>query len=294
MSDAPRQSLTLIVTVTDSDRCAHELERLSVKLAAGWARVPGVRTACLALLPALPRAPCALLFESSFVGDLAHLASDLGRELGPELSAIFQHCEGYSATAESSELAAFLRARARRATPVFEQRSEARDPQPYRAAFRFATYGLSAAELVWPERAPVSPAIDPRTLDQRLAAVGFQESEPGVPLIHVAELLPGARARERLKRALRAIEAEAGTGEPFARFLLDRERLVFLAYPRERAARFAERLSQRAGPLLGRIWAQTRGLPYTGLLLRRALRRRRIERFLLGERVPVAVWFNAR
>ena len=292
MSEAPRQSLTLIVPVTDSDSCMRELEQYAPALVAGWSRVPGVRTACLALLPAVPRAPCALLFESSFVGDLSRLARDLWREVGPELSAIFQHCEGYPAPAAPGDLAAFLRARARRATPVSAFGSGSRDAHPYGAAWRRAKEALFAAELVWPKRAPASPT-EPQVLEQRCAAVGFQESEPGVPLVHVAEILPGVRARDRLKRALRAIECEAPVGAPAARFLLDRERLVFLAYPKERAAPFSERLSQEAGPLLERIWAQTRGLPYCGPLLRRALRRRRIERFVLGERVPVAVWFNA-
>jgi hypothetical protein len=291
MSEAPRQSLTLIVRVTDSGSCTRELEQRAAELAAGWSRVPGVRTACLAFLPAVPGAPCALLFESSFVGDLSRLARDLWRELGPALSAIFQHCEGYPLPAEPNGFAAFLRERARRATPLSAFGSGPRDGHPHGAAWRRATEALFAATLVWPKRAPASPT-DPQVLEQRCAAVGFQESEPGVPLVHVAEILPGVSARGRLKRALRAAECEA-SGEPAARFLLDRERLVFLAYPKERAARFSERLSQEAGLPLARIWAQTRGLPYCGPLLRRALRRRRIERFVLGERVPVAAWFNA-
>jgi hypothetical protein len=291
MRDAPLQFLTLLAAVTDPLSCERELERRARDLAAGWSRVPGIRTACLALLPAVRHAPCALLFESTFTGDLSDFASTLWRELGPELSAIFQHCEGYPARAEAPELATFLRARARRATPLFARSPGDGDMHPYRVARRCAAQLSFAAELVWAGRASASPPLDQRALEQRWAAVGFQESEPGVPLVHVAEILPRAGARRRLTRALRAIEGAVDA--PGARFLHDRERLVFLAYPRERAARFSERLSQVADRLLGRIWAQTRGFPHVGPLVRRALRRRRIERFMLAERVPVAVWFNA-
>jgi hypothetical protein len=293
MSDAARQFLTLLVTVTDPLSCERELERRKAELRAGWSRVPGMRTACLALLPAMGHAPCALLLESSYVGDLSGFASNSWRIMGAELSAIFQHCEGYSSRAGPAELASFLRARARRATPLSGGRPGDSDVHPYRVAWRRVAQIFSAAELVWARQASPSPALDQPALERRSAAVGFQESEPGVPLLHVAEISPCASARRRLTRALRAIDGRNVIDEAGARFLRDRERLVFLAYPTERAARFSERMSQEAGPLLGRIWAQTCGFPYVGPLVRRALRRRRIERFLLAERVPVAVWFNA-
>lgn len=295
-----RQSLTVIVGVKDNEACAAELNRHARALAVGWSRVARLRTACVALLPTVAgetgaAESRAIFLECGFEGELSDLLRSLWRSLGPELACVLAHCDGYAAGHDSAVFAAFLRAQARRASPLFLEPppSNAEEP-PQRVVWRRTRAVFLAARLAWPSGGGRGAPLTPEERERRDAALGWQESEPGVPLLHAAELarLPGASTR--VKRALRALDLGSAAGaEPSARLMMHGKRVVLLAYPSDSAAQLSERISQSRLAELARIWENTLDLPYCGGLLRRSQRARRLERFLLGQRVPVAAWFNA-
>ncbi len=278
-----RQSMTFVSPVRDAGSCAAALEAQRAALEVGLARVPGLLGACLALLPASPTQAAGVLFECSFVGALSDLLFTLHAGLGAELEAVLSECPGFEAGSGEPAFSEYVGARARRS-----------------AAFRAADE--PALELPWPAWPSVSDALPPlggapdapldeQELEARRSAVGMQEPLLGVPLLHVAWLPAAARAR--VKRALRGLELERAPLERDARFLLDGERLLFLAYPTDNAQAWSERLSHVALPVFTRVWRHCRGFPrFFGQS--RARRRRRLQQFVLERRVPLAVWFNAR
>ena len=273
----------LVLGVSDAAACQAELQQQRDPLERGFRASLGLQTACLALLPARGGAPGALLFECTFAGELVALASTLFTHLGAALNSLFLQCAGAPAPSSAHELAAFLRSEARRACSLGEEGHAAPLiprgwPSALFDAIRLVGLGASA-EL------PLTAA----ELEAQRSAVGLQEWQLGVPLLHAAWLSPEPSARAHLKRALRSTEHAVA---PRARFLLVGQRLLFLAYPSERALLWSERASHAACFTLARIWANTRGFPGLGRL-RRARRERRVQDYLLDYRVPVAVWFNA-
>ena len=286
MSTAPRQSLTVVVGVADAERCATELELRRDALQAGWARMPGLHSACLALLPpsTLPATDAALLFECSFDGPFAELKDALFAYVGEALNAVLSHCDGYPVTASAPAFAEYLGARARRSAALRES------DEPVAIEVSMWRRVQRAFDSLRP-RSPV--ASHEAELEPRRGAVGLQEAVPGVPLLHVARLIEGARARHLLTNALRDVELEPARFDHGARFLVHGERLLFLAYPNQNAPRWSERLSQAALATLSLIYRNARGFSGSPLS-RRARRERRLQQFLLDGRVPVAAWFNAR
>jgi hypothetical protein len=145
--------------------------------------------------------------------------------------------------------------------------------------------------LSWPtKRAEV--VVDASELEGRRRAVGMQDWQPGTPLLHVARLPGEPRARARLRRALRAMTLEPTPLERAARFMTHEQRLLFLAYPAQNAQLWSERVSLAALRPLTRVWADVPELAINPWL-RRKRRARRLQRFLLDGRTPVAIWFNA-
>ena len=280
-------SLTVILPLLDSAGCEAELERRRPALERGWAKVPGLVSACLAILPAdagPESAQPALLFECSFDADFADLLFVSFTAFGQELSAVLRHCAEYPASADVRSFSDYLSARARRSSAFGSGAAPSGELDLRRSAWRV----LDALPVPNAARGaePSEEALEARRL-----AVGMQEPVPGVPLVHVAWLLPGARPR--LKRALRELEREPSAAAHDARFLLDGPRLVFVAYPNENAQRYSERLSQVAFRPCTRIWRNSRG--FVRLWgARRARRQRRLQEFVLEHRIPVAAWFNAR
>ncbi len=282
MTRGPRQSLTLLLPVRDAVACAAELEAQRAALEAGFARVPDLSGACLALLPASATQGAGLLFECSFLGPLADLLFVLFAGLGAELCAVLSQCADFPGGLAEREFAAFVTARAQRSSAF----RAADDPE-------YGTARLAWQRLVdaWPRFADSNAEpIDEEALEARRLAVGMQEPLFGVPLLHVAWL--SSAARPRVRRALRALEQERAPLERDLRFLLDGQRLLLFAYPTDNAQLWSERLSQLALPAFTRVWRHCRGFPqFFGV--RRARRQRRLREFLLEQRLPLAVWFNA-
>jgi hypothetical protein len=246
-------------------------------------------TACLALLP--PQSPgdeqgCALLFECGFEGPFSDFASALFARAGEDLSAVLRHCEGYSRAANAREFSQYLSQRAVRASTLAEPRGSAGIEFWPRLRAVFAPLRLLFL------RRGTGAALSAEQLEERRGAVGMQEPRRGVPLLHLAWLSARPNALTRTKRALRAVAGEPAPVQDCARFLVHHGRLLFLAYPQQSAALWSERMSHVACFKLARIWANTRGFPALPLL-RRARRERRLQEFLLDNRLPVAVWFNA-
>ena len=279
-----RQSLTAILPLCDGDEpCRVELERQRPALERGWAEIPGLVSACLAILPAELGTGPALLLECSFEAEFAAFARTCFALLGQELSAVFGHCVGYPEAADARAFAEYLGSRAQRSF-AFAALVSSSEFELGRALRRLRD-ALSRPRA----RSPV--ALDPRALEARRSAVGMQEPVPGVPLLHVTWLRPGARGR--LMRALRDLPFVPAPVVHDARFLVDGARLVFVAYPSENAQRWSERLSRVALSACARIWGNCR--EFSGLRgARRARRERRLSQFVLEHRVPVGAWFNAR
>jgi len=279
------QSMVLLLTVRDGNACRHELDRQRTALEAAWAQIPGLHSACFALLPADdPATPeAALLFECTFDGLLLDFAPTLYQAAGRAFDALFAHTGAPPAT-DAGAFYRFLSANARR-TAAFSTRPQVR---------RRLWIALDWLRRLAASRAVTrGSALNPEALEARRAAVGMQERAPGVPTLHVALIAPEATARARLKRALRELEFGADRAELTARFLIAGERLVCLAYPDEIAPLWSERMSATALADLSSIWANTRGfVASTGL--RRRRRERRLEEFLLDYRVPAGAWFCAR
>lgn len=279
-------SLTVILPLLDAAGCRAELERRRAALELGWAKVPGLLSACLAVLPAASgpeTARPALLFECRFEVDFADLMFVCFQGFGHELSAVLGYCADYPKPVDARLFADYLSQRARRSSAFGAQPLPKGELELGRALWRV----LDA--LAMPSAAP---AVEPNEaeLEARRSAVGMQEPIPGVPLVHVAWLVPGSRAR--VKRALRELERQPALVEHASRFLLDESRLVFVAYPNQHAGRWSERLSQVALAPCARIWRNCRGFVRLWWA-RRARRARRLEEFVLEGRVPVAAWFNA-
>jgi hypothetical protein len=287
MTREPRQSLTVIVEISDAASCATTLGQTRRVLEAAFAQLPGLRTACLALLPPLPGASDpALLFECLFDGTLLGLLAALLASAGPELCAVFAHCAGFPEPACARSWCEFLSARACRATPF----ADADSPSVQLDLWERART-VVAAHCYWPRKAG-EVSVDAADLERRRSAVGLQDWQPGVPLLHVAWLPDDARTRARVRRALRVLELEAAPLEAAARFMLHGQRMLFLAYPAQNAQLWTEHVSRSALGSLTRIWASVpefRRRPW----LRRKRRVRHLQRFLLDGRTPVAAWFNA-
>jgi hypothetical protein len=287
MTREPRQSLTVILEVTDATSSATALSQTRRALEAAFAQLPGLDTACLALLPALPGATeSALLFECSFEGTLLEMSEALLGSAGPEWCRLFAHCAGFPEPVDARALCEFLSARACRGVAWADSES----PHVQLDLWERVRM-VVAARCHWPTKA-AEISIDASDLERRRGAVGMQDWQPGAPLLHVARLPDDARTRASLRRALRALELEQALFERAARFMLHGQRLLFLAYPAQNAQLWTEQVSRRALGSLTRIWAsvpELRGRPW----LRRKRRVRRLQRFLLDGRAPVAAWFNA-
>jgi hypothetical protein len=118
MTREPRQSLTVILEISDATSCATTLGQTRRAFEAAFAQLPGLHTACLALLPPLPGASdSALLFECLFDGALLALLGALLDSAGPELCTLFAHCADFPELVSARILCRFLSARACRATP---------------------------------------------------------------------------------------------------------------------------------------------------------------------------------
>jgi hypothetical protein len=282
MKREARQSLTLLVSVTDADACAAALAQGRSACETAFAENPRVHTASLALLPPLA-GTSALLFECVFDGSLRDCLGALFLGCAPELNQIFRHCAGFPDSVDAGAFAELVSARASRAVACPDSESTRGDADPLqrlRAAW--------SARWYWPSE---HAERDPSELERRRAAVGMQDWQPGVPLLHVARV--PTRARARLRAALRALALDTTPIEHGARFLVQGERLVFLAYPGQPALLWSERVAGSALRSLSRVWAQVpefAGRPWQ----RRRRRVRNLQQFLLDGRVPVAVWFNAR
>jgi hypothetical protein len=285
MTRGPRQSLTVIVNVIDVPSCAAALGQARRPLETAFAQLPGLDTACLALLPPLPgTSESALLFESLFEGPLLALIEALLGLAGPEFCGLFAHSAGFPEAADARAVSAFLSARACRAAACADSESPA-----VHVDFWERARTLVAARFRWPTR-PAEVAVDASDLERRRGAVGMQDWQPGVPLLHVARLPDDARSRARVRRALRALEQVPM--ERAARFMVHGERLLFLAYPAQNAQLWSEQVSLTALASLTRVWADVPELRVSPWL-RRQRRARRLQRFLLDGRAPVAAWFNA-
>ncbi|MEO6601652.1 MAG: hypothetical protein ABIQ16_17380 [Polyangiaceae bacterium] len=282
-----RNSLTVILPVLDADACRVELERQRPALEHGWAKVPGLSSACLALLPAAAgpeRAVPALFLECSFETEFADLMFVWFMACGDELSAVLSHCAEYPESADARRFAEYLGSRARRSSTLGSRSA-------LNGEFALGRTGWRVLDAVSLRGAAPDalPSEDER--EARRLGVGMQEPIPGVPLVHVAWLAPGRRPQ--LLRALRELEHQPSAVEYDPRFLLDGRRLVFVAYPNEGAARWSERLSQVALAACTRVWRNCRGFS-GGFGVQRARRARRVQEFVLEHRIPVAAWFNAR
>ena len=279
MTVTPRQSLTVVVSVTDGLACAAALLEHKTALETALTETAGVESASLALLPPQSKTePYALFFECSFFGRLPALLGALFARAEAAAGAVFGHCSGFPEPPTAEAFATYLSAHARRsrASPS----ATCVDSSFWRRLRR-----ALAARCYWP--ASVEPT-DADELERRRGAVGMQDFQPGAPLLHVARVR--ARSLARLKRALRVLEEEPVL-DPGARFVLYGERLLFFAYPQPIAALWSEQVSRAALPVLTQIWAcstQFAARPWRS----RARRARELQRFLLDGRAPVSVWFN--
>jgi hypothetical protein len=287
MTREPRQSLTVVVEVADATSCAVALGQSRRALEAAFAELAGLHTACLALLPAGPGASeSALFFECLFEGSLLEMLGALLGLAAPEVREVFAHCAGFPEPLEARSFARFLAARASRASAYADSASPPVQLDLWERARR-----IVAAHCHWPMKS-VQIALDPSELERRRGAVGMQDWQPGVPLLHVARLPDDARARAHVRRTLRAIELEQAPRQLAARFVLHGQWLLFLAYPAQNAQLWTEQVSRSALASLTRIWASApefRGRRW----LPRKRRVRHLQRFLLDGRAPVAAWFNA-
>jgi len=282
-----RNSLTVVLPLRDAAACRVAIERQRLAIERGWAKVPGLISACLATLPGDQRSDAAspaLFVECTFESELADLMSALFSVIGAELSSVLAHCAEYPELADARGFAGYLAERARRSS-AFASGSLPRGMLDLNGiVWRLLdTFALpNAGSLI---------ETSEEELEARRSAVGMQEPIQGVPLVHVAWLLP--RAIARTKRALRDLGRVSEPVEHDARFVLDGTRLLFVAYPSSPAQCWAERLSQRGFGPCARIWRNARGfsLPFG---VRRARRARWLAEFVLEQRVPVAAWFNAR
>ena len=287
MTREPRQSLTVVVEVVDPTSCANALSQSRRALEAAFAQLPGLHTACLALLPPLPGASeSALLFECMFDGPLLSLTEALLSSADPELRQIFAQCADFPEPASARAWCEILSARACRATAC----ADADSPRAELDLLERART-IVAARCYWPT-AVSRVAVDAVELERRRSAVGMQDWQPGVPLLHVARLPDDTRSRARVRRALRALELERAPLERAARFMIHGQRLLFLAYPAENAQLWTEQVSRKALASLTRIWANVPDL-HSRPWLRRRRRVRQLQRFLLDGRAPIATWFNA-
>ena len=287
VSEARCQSLTVVLDVADVCACQTALTEQGAALERCWAQIPGLLTACLALLPPLSVGRSgALLLECSFVGTLAGLVEALCDGAGPALSAVLGECDARLALAGAPELTQFLSEHAQRAVPFGEP--TARDSEL--APMRWLQARLDQLRLCFVPLRSDALAWNAEELELRRSAVALQEPERGAPLLHVAWLVEGALPRVR--RALRDVELEPAQLGHGARFLLHDERLLFFAYPCELALGWSERASEAALFTLSRIWMNARGFANMAWL-RRARRERRLQNYLLDYRVPVGAWFNA-
>ena len=241
MKPEARQSLTVLSVVADAEACATELAAARLAVEAAFREISGLHTACLAVLPPEGGVPV-LLFECSFEGPLRDLLGVLFARCAPEMRRIFRHCADFPEPADGPAFAALMSARACRAVACAD--SESMLPEPD-IAQRLRT--ALASRCYWQRE---RPRVDARELERRRAAVGLQDWQPGVPLLHVARVAQGSRAR--LRAALRAIELEPGPIDYAARFLRHGEQLVFLAYPSENALLWSELVSSRALQQIGR------------------------------------------
>jgi len=287
MTRAPRQSLTVILEVSDATSCAAALGQARRALEAAFAQLPGLHTACVALLPALPgAAESALLFECMFEGPMLTIVLALLGLAGPELCGVLAHSADFPALASARAVSEFLSARACRAAACADSESP-----PVPADFWERARAVASARRFWPTR-PAGVAVDASELERRRGAVGMQDWQPGVPLLHVARLPDDTRSRARVRRALRALELEQTPLERAARFMIHGQRLLFLAYPAELAQLWSEQVSRTALCPLTLVWANSPELRVSPWAPRKR-RARHLQRFLLDGRVPVAVWFNA-
>ncbi len=288
MTRAPRQSLTVILEVSDVTSCAAALGQARRALEAAFAQLPALHTACLALLPALPGATeSALLFECMFEGSMVSIVRALLGLAGPELCAVLAHSVDFPEPASTRAVSEFLSARACRAAACADSESP-----PVPADFWERARAIACARRYWPTRR-AEVAVDSSELERRRGAVGMQDWQPGVPLLHVARLPDDTRSRARVRRALRAVELEQTPLERAARFMIHGRRLLFLAYPAEPAQLWSERVSRTALCPLTRVWANSPELRVSPWAPRKR-RARHLQRFLLDGRAPVAIWFNAR
>ena len=283
MSAAPFRSLIVTLEVGDEAACAGELARQRAVLEAGWAALPALHAACLALLPATARRPAGLLFACEFEGELRALSDNLGERIGEPLRALFEHCSPVPSEG-SDALYRLLSARAMRAVRAphaplgWLERS-------------FAALGRARARLALSLRAPRRPR--PASDDARRSAVGMQQMARGVPLLHLSHLgeIDAAAAR-RVKRVLRDLERAGPTLPGAPRCWADGERVLLLAQPSEVAPLWAERVAQRALGALTALWLDTR--EFSDAPAARGPRGRYVWRFLLDQRLPIGAWYHAR
>ena len=287
MTRVPRQSLTVIVEVSDAASCAAALGQARRALEAAFTQLPGLHTACVALLPALPGAgESALLVECMFEGSMLTLVLALLGLAGPELCSVLAHSADFPEPASARAVCRFLSARACRAAACADSESP-----PVPAGFWERARAVIAARRYWPTRAALV-SVDAGGLERRRGAVGMQDWQPGVPLLHVALLSHDTRSRARLRSALRALELVQTPLERAARFMIHGQRLLFLAYPAQPAQLWSEQATRTALRPLTRIWANSAELRISPWAPRKR-RARHLQRFLLDGRAPVAVWFNA-
>lgn len=282
-----RNSLTVVLPLREAGACQLEIEQQRPAIERGWANVAGLNGACLAVLPGGPgpeQDPPALLWECTFEGEVADLMSATFARIGAELSGVLEHCLDAPVAVDERSFADYVLARARRSW-AFGPGAQPKD---------WTEIVPAAWRLLDALRYPSAPALceaSEAELEARRLAVGMQEPLAGVPLVHVAWLLPGTL--HRTKRALRDVGRAPPPVEHDARFLLAGTRLVFVASPSMNAQRWSERLSQQGLEPCARLWRNSHGFSWP-FGARRARRARRLQEFVLEHRIPVAAWFNAR
>ncbi|MEP7050119.1 MAG: hypothetical protein ABJB12_07190 [Pseudomonadota bacterium] len=274
------QSLTVVVAVDDGPACRAALAKHRAALEAAFAEATGVQSACLALLPRPFAVQVDSLFiECSFRGSLSVVLGAAFALAESEFRAVFGCCAQFPPFCGPAGFAAYLSARAKRA------RASPEAGRDHWSTWRRARNAL-LARCHWPSFGAAPNAED---LEHRRAAVGMQDWQAGVPLLHVARLPEVALSR--VKRALRSLEQDALL-DPHARFLLHGNCLLFFAYPPQIAWLWAERVSAATLAPLTRVWAAVPGFGVRPWV-RRARRARDLHRFLLDGRAPVDAWFNA-
>lgn len=282
MSPAAVRSLVVILEVPDEAACAVEIARQRAALEAGWATLPSLRSACLAVLPATAREAAGLLFACEFEGELRALADGLEERAGPPLSTLFALCTPSPRAGTGSD--ALYRLLSAHATRAVRAPSE----PPATLDLGLAWLGRARARLALSLRAPTprGEALD----EARRSAVAMQQMLPGVPLLHSTHVASPAAAR-RVRRVLRDWERTSASlpGEP--RCWAQGERVLLLAQPREVAPLWAERVARRALGALSALWLETR--EFSDAPAARGPRGRYVWRFLLDQRLPIGAWYDA-